>query len=161
VSLSEHVERAKKLEEEGRRIAFEREREVGDEVFDWLEEVASVAEKLTWFFDEVAEAGKWGDLAYRIREVAEELQYDAEACIRKKRGECVVSNFTKRKMRDLDYDYWLASRRERCTWLLGVKEPYTLAAAINDLTACFHRALEKAEEHLKKWEVEGKCAWVK
>ena len=161
MSMSELVERGKKLEEEGRRIAFEREREVGGEVFEWIKDMASVAEKLTWFFDEVAEAGKWGDLAYRIREVAEELWYDAEACVRKKRGECVVSDFTKRKMGNLDYDYWLASGRERCTWLLGVKEPYTLTAAVNDLTACFHRALEKAEEHLKKWEVEGKCAWVK
>jgi len=161
VSMSELVERGKKLEEEGRRIAFEREREVGGEVFEWIKDMASVAEKLTWFFDEVAEAGKWGDLAYRIREVAEELWYDAEACVRKKRGGCVVSDFTKRKMGNLDYDYWLASGRERCTWLLGVKEPYTLTAAVNDLTACFHRALEKAEEHLKKWEVEGKCAWVK
>jgi len=161
VSMSELVEKAKRLEEEGRRIAFEREKPVGVEEIDWLEEVASVAEKLAWFFDEVAEAERWGDFAYRIREVAEELRYDVEACSRKKRGECAVSDFTMRRMGNLDYDYRRASKRERCTWLLGVKEPYTLTAAINDLTACFHRALEKAEEHLKKWEVEGKCVWAK
>ena len=161
MSLSELVERARRLEEEGRRIAFEREREVGGEVFDWIEGVTSIADRLTWFFDEVAEASRWGDFAYRIREVAEELRYDAEACLHKRRGECIVSGLTKRKMKDLDYDYWRATRRERCTWLLGVKELYTLTAAVNDLTACFHRALEEAEEHVKRWEVEGKCAWVK
>ena len=161
MSMSELVEKAKRLEEEGRRIAFEREKPVGVEEIDWLEEVASVADKLAWFFDEVAEAERWGDLAHRIRKVAQELQYDVGACTRKKRGECIATHYTRREMAALDDDYWRASGRERCTWLLGVKEPYTLTAAINDLTACFHRALEKAEEHLKKWEVEGKCVWVK
>ena len=47
----------------------------------------------------------------------------------------------------------------RCTWLLGVKEPYTASALINDLTACFHRVIDFLSKH--QLETEGKCSWVK
>ena len=54
----------------------------------------------------------------------------------------------------------------RCTWLLGVKEPYTFSALLNDLTACYHRVIDFIEkEGLVGAEVEvfqeGKCRWYK
>jgi len=46
---------------------------------------------------------------------------------------------------------------KRCTWLLGVKEPYTLSAAINDLTSCFHRLMEEVRKVTGRYETEGGC----
>jgi hypothetical protein len=70
-----------------------------------------------------------------------------------------MSDRVEAEMKSLDEIYRMASGKRRCTWLVGVKRPYTLSAAVNDLAACLHRAVERAEEFLASWEREGKCMW--
>jgi hypothetical protein len=161
--MSELVERARRLEEEGRRIAFERDKPIGDEVLEWFGGLDPTIYNLTRLFNEVAGEVEWGGFVEQIGIAALGLRYEAMRCRRSgmKLGECIVGLHVIREMKDLDRAYKKASGRERCTWLLGVKEPYTLSAAINDLTACLHRAAEKAEEHLGEWKWEGKCIWRK
>ena len=160
-ALEDLIKEAKKLEEEGRRIAFRREEEIGEEAIRWFEEVREASYALGEFFDKLMGEEKWAGFAQRVGWAAYSMKENAKACAEWKEelGACCVSTYVKEDLKDVDKAYAKASGRTRCTWLLGVKKPYTLSAAVNDLTACFHRAIEKAEEFLRSWEREGKCMW--
>jgi hypothetical protein len=161
--LIKYVERARRLEEEGRRIAFEREKPVGDEVLQWLDDVDATTNGLRHFFEKVMGEREWTRFAVALGWAAESVRGEAAYCKERgeKVGECSMSPWVEGEVKDVDEAYRRASGRTRCTWLLGVKKPYTLSAAVNDLAACLHRAVEKAEEFLASWEREGKCMWRK
>lgn len=159
--LIKDVERARRLEEEGRRIAFERDRPVGDEVLQWLDDVGATTHGLKDFFEKMMGERGWARFADYLGWAAVVVESEAEKCKKRgaKVGECVMSEQVEEEVKDADKLYRRASGKTRCTWLVGVKKPYTLSAAVNDLTACLHRAVERAEEFLASWEREGKCMW--
>jgi hypothetical protein len=161
--LIKYVERARRLEEEGRRIAFEREKPVGDEVLQWLDDVDATTVGLRDFLEKVVGERVWARFADWIGWMAEVVKSEATDCKARgaKIGECAMSERVELEMEGLDEIYKSASGKKRCTWLVGVKKPYTLSAAVNDLAACLHRAVERAEEFLASWEREGKCMWRK
>jgi len=123
----------RRIEEEGRRRAFEKDKlPLSDPSF--LERLGMEAEK----------SGR--DLGKAIGEAALALSAVADVCLadRIPREDCQVPDYAREVMRKLDE----VARRElgrRCTWLLGIKEPYNLSSAINDITACFHRLIEVEE----------------
>jgi len=63
------------------------------------------------------------------------------------------------KLKAIDDLYNKASGQGRCTWLRGQVKPYTYSAMVNDVTACFHRTVERLDELMSTWKVEGKCMW--
>jgi len=162
--LDKLIERAKKLEEQGRRIAFERDRAISDIDLDWLRSISKTVSEAKWLLGDFLAEDEWADWAYflvAVEEAAEKLGTAVEE--RKAKGiarkDLKVEEDCKELMRDVDWYYHKATGKWRCTWLLDVVEPYTLSVAVNDLTACFHRAIEKLEEVRGGWRIEGKCAW--
>jgi len=162
------VKDMERLEEQGRARAYRRDElprndsewaldvsRVSNEVADALlklseqleerGESASRLGRLYFFADDV------GAAAYRLSDVASQCLRD-----RRSRGECVVDEWSKSYFKAMDEAYERATGK-RCTWLLGVKEPYTLSAAINDLTSCFHRLMEEVRKITGKYEIEGGC----
>ncbi len=75
------------------------------------------------------------------------------------RGKCVVDDKTKDWLRRVDVAFASQFGGKRCTWLLGEQEPYMFSAAINDVTACFHRLIERAREKSKNYRSSGRCVW--
>lgn len=159
--LDELIRRAKRLEEQGRKIAFERERPISATDEDWLRKVIYATINIGSSLEELAaeEYYKWITFIVYVRRAAEELEKVATYHRGTKRMDAKVDERTKRVMKEMDNSYRIATGKERCTWLLNVIEPYTFSAAVNDLTACFHKAIEKMEEVGKEWAVEGRCIW--
>jgi hypothetical protein len=160
LSLRELVERAKKLEERGRRIAFEREQPIGPEDLSFLDDLIGAANEMAERF-EVFDEMKWSYLAQGIARAAEGLFFDAQACRAegRRRKDCDPPRRMETRVEDVDLHYMFATGKNRCSWLRGAVSPYTYTAAVNDLTACFHRCVERLDELSSTWEVKGKCVW--
>ena len=163
LELRSLIPEMERLEAEGRERAFHRER-LPENDFTWASDVERVAKDLKVLFRGLAEAldkpelYKYSALADWIAYAAYHAGSEAERCMdeRLSRGGCTVDEATVRSLRRVDQQYESITGK-RCTWLLGVKEPYTLSAAINDLTACFHRLLEEARKLAGEHRVEGFC----
>ena len=161
--LDKLIERAKELEEQGRRIAFERDEPISSVDVDWLWDIDSTSFEIGRALRDLLpeeEWRKWFSFTSSIGAVARRLDVAitegrAEGLARK---DFKLKEFYKDFMREMDENYEKLTGR-RCTWLLNVVEPYAYSAAVNDVTACFHRAIEKAEEVRGGWRIEGKCAW--
>jgi hypothetical protein len=78
--LIKYVERARRLEEEGRRIAFEREKPVGDEVLQWLDDVDATTFGLRRFFERMMGERGWAKFADYLGWMAEVVRSDATDC---------------------------------------------------------------------------------
>ena len=179
-SLLEEMRRA---EERGREWAYHRERPfvataIRDEVLRPMKEsldrlVFREGEKVR-----VVSPEKWDDFAmfaWELRKVVDiiaDSMYDPFSRL----YECTRTGVPIGECTSIDYDIKEDLKRvdkyaeklfgRRCTWLLGVKEPYTFSALLNDLTACYHRVIDFIEkESFAKKEVEvfqeGKCRWYK
>ena len=178
-SLLEEMRRA---EERGREWAYHRERPfvriaLKDEVVrPMMESLESLLKEMEKIKAGVPEKGdEFEAFVKRLRRAVDEVEAamyyegaDLYDCVRTgvPIGECTsIDESVVRMLRRVDE----ASERlfgRRCTWLLGVKEPYTFSALLNDLTACYHRAIDFIEkEGLVGAEVEvfqeGKCRWYK
>jgi hypothetical protein len=160
LSLRELVERAKKVEERGRRIAFERELPIGPEDLSFLHDLAETASEMSEAFRKLAEPG-WRHLSEEIARAAEPLFFEAQICGAegKRRRECTMHRGIERRIEGVDMQYKYATGKDRCSWLRGAVSPYTYTAAVNDLTACLHRCVERLDELSTAWRLEGKCMW--
>jgi hypothetical protein len=161
LSLEELVKRAKRLEEEGRRQAFERDKPASD-ALDWFREVFKVTNEMHDIFEGMGER-VWANVAWDIGDAAVDAQYNVYDCIREElytKGECPVKPIVKDTLERADRRHESITGR-RCTWLRDVVEPYVMSAAINDMTACLHRCIEKLEELSASYVKEGKCMWRK
>jgi len=160
-----------RLEAEGRERAYHREEPPRGDA-SWAREVERVAgEAERWLGgaadDAWAVSEELAGQLTRLKVLADLIEYaalhlgvEAERCesLGKARGECEVSSELAGALRMVDEAYGrLAGEGKRCTWLLGVKEPYTLSAAINDLTSCFHRLLDAVREKAGRYRTEGLC----
>ena len=76
-------------------------------------------------------------------------------CVRKKmpRNKCIIPEGVKETLNYVDRTYNKWTGEERCTWLLGIKEPYAHSTFLNDVTACFHRLTEMVEKRATEEEV--------
>jgi len=158
--LEELIKRSRRLEEEGRKIAYEMDRAISEVDLDWLMGVMGASLDMEEIFTELSEYG-WPTFLDKIASTASDLHWAIVMGKAKgvKRKDFHLEKRYKDLMREMDKEYEKATGEKRCTWLLDIVEPYTFSTAINDLTACFHRAIEKLEEISKEWEVEGKCMW--
>ena len=178
-SLLEEMRRA---EERGREWAYHREWPVerysltSEVLWPMESTLARLLEKRVEIEALVPDKGdEFEEFVKRLKSVAAGVGYlmysewsDLYDCVRGgvSLGECDrVDPAVKEKLREVDK---LAEKLfgRRCTWLLGVKEPYTVSALLNDLTACYHRVIDFIEkEGLAGAEVEvfeeGKCRWYK
>ena len=178
VALSERgrevLERMRKLEEKGRLIASKppeepvSRKEIGTiESFAYLSlDIVALLNELDFVISE-KERQLLDEFLTHLSSAYTYLEWIADACVALPREKCnathpeLSENFAlvKDRLRETDRTYRKLTGKERCTWLLGVKEPYTFNATVNDATACLHRLIELVEEKLKGWKVEGKCMW--
>jgi len=152
------LELAKKLEEEGRNRAYNRQ-EIPFNDSAWLEQIKETSIDMA---EELEKLGhpEWADVADMISLATEGVLADVvEWCSTRKvpRGECYVPPSVESDIEMLDEAYKATGEGGRCSYLRGRVEPYTLSAAINDLTACYHRVLEKLSSLSLKFEKVGKC----
>jgi len=150
------LDKWKRLEESGRQRASRRdEPPFGD--MDFLFEIADAAYDMRSILRKI-NMRDWSSFAGALEDTALILARKAGSCERQReyRGSCFIDP---EPFEWLDKSYKEASGKERCTWLRSVKKPYDLASGINDLTACFHRLIEKITEEAGKWRKEGKCLW--
>jgi len=150
-------ERLRRLEEEGRRRAARRDEPPYSDV-GWLDEVRDAS------LDLAEELERLGDMDFA--EVADWISLASEGALRDTarrcaargipRGECLVPPAAQSDLEAIDEAYERATGK-RCTWLLGEIENYTLSAALNDLTSCFHRVMERYEDLAGGYERKGKC----
>ncbi len=152
------LERLLRLEEEGRHRALARGEPPRSDA-GWLERVEEACAEMGEELERLG-AGEWAAVADWIALAAEgTLRSAAEFCERRgvPRGECPVPPSAQEDLAAVDEAFRAAGGGTRCTWLLGEAEPYTLSAAINDLTSCFHRVVERLQDLSKAFRRVGKC----
>lgn len=152
------------LEEDGRRRASERDSiPQGDENF--LQRMEDYSNQMGQYFQKM-EAPKFATFMGKVGSAAYYNTTAVWKCINggKTRAECPTTEPVKEKLRDVDF-YSKEAIGKRCTWMLddstfdSPESPYTLNKFLNDLTACFHRGVEKYGTMAKEWHREGKCMW--
>jgi len=147
-----------KLEAEGRRMASERDEIARKD--DWfLKALGNAARKIRELFTAL-DLKDWADMSDRISRIARALGgYVFLVCSDEPRKNCRIPAHIEDDFAELD-EYSKKATGKRCTWLRGEVEEYTLPAALNDLTACFHRVLEKVSEYTQRIACEGRCCWL-
>jgi len=151
------LEELNAIESEGRKRAFNRDDlPIGDGYF--LEKMANASEQIAW--DTEIENPDLYDLAFSIAEAARYGIEDANKCesVSVPRKNCEVSYETKIMLYNVDDKSEKAIGR-RCTYLLGQIDFYSLSAFLNDITACFHTALDLYKSTRDEWVRMGKCIW--
>jgi len=146
------------LEAEGRERASRRDEVPRNDAL-FLEALESSAREVGELLGAL-ESDKWAKMANTLAMIAKSLKLDAFVCKEKgiPRKDCYIPSVNA-LMTELD-EYSEELTGKRCTWLRGRVEKYSLSAVLNDLTACFHRMLEKVAEYAKWIKSEGKCHWL-
>jgi hypothetical protein len=154
MSLEEILPRMKELEEEGRKRASERDlKPVSDS--DFLDSCIVSLEGLMKAFKGTGFSfplGTWRNILY---EVSKKASYCVEQDI--KRKDCPIPEESVDQLNRISEILF----EEKCTWLLGVKKPYNLSSALNDITSCYHKIIDFADMFDRTWEKSGKCVWRK
>lgn len=160
-TLSISISKLYELEKKGREEAAKREEAPTEATVDLLYDMRDKSFRVALISSDLGdeEISRFANNLY-YSSIA--LKYPAEECKDKNipKKDCLISEEAINRLKLLDE----TSKRiigKRCTWLLGVKEPYTLSSGINDITACFHRLIELVEEKAVEWKEEGKCEWRK
>jgi len=152
----------KDLEEQGRDKAYNRD-DLPKSDKDFFEKIAATAQIMR---DELAELNmkKESRLPLYVGFLARDAMPIADHCEGAKitRKECLVTEKGSPVVWGLMGDVNTISLellKRKCSFLFGEVEPYNLSSLINDVTACYHRALEIHSENVGKWQKEGKCSW--
>lgn len=153
--INELMPKLMELEEKGRELAYDLDSQPSreDEKFTsgiifYLGIVKDALPKTIpsrWEEEEaVKELKNIDELASAVKDAAFSLSMDIYYCQEKgaTRKGCEVSEQTYEKIDNIDEVYGKISGGKRCSWMKGVKHPYNLASALNDLTACYHRLVE-------------------
>jgi len=146
------------VESWGRELASRRDELPGAEDLRFLGELRDVSMELAEELERLGE-DEWVSVADWISMTAEGAINDAVKRCRLQRiprGLCRVPKSVIEDLEEVDEAHREATGR-RCTWLLGVKDPYTLTSALNDLTSCFHRVVEHYADVTEGYTREGKC----
>jgi hypothetical protein len=158
--LSEELARFKKLEEEGRQRAMERDSlPKGDSEF--LSKMEEAAREMSNYFAPIGEEA-FARFANRLSDVASMPRTRVWHCESegKRRSDCDMSSLEPDvAVLDTHFGNTVTIGPKRCSFLRGEVDPYNLSSMLNDLTACFHRGIEKFEETATTWHKEGKCMW--
>jgi len=169
--MSVSIEDAKRVEEEGRRRAFQRD-EIPRSDWDFLIKLDETSRRISEWFKNLG-LRKESEFAESISASAMYAKYGIRNCESEGRARknCEIDPehiYFRRAMRHLE-DADLYSEKlfgKRCTWLAPSfdawkekKQPYNASSMLNDLTSCYHRTLEKYSETVGKWKTEGKCVW--
>jgi len=162
--LEEYTEKLRKIEEEGRSRAYNRD-SLPESDEDWAI-YASMTLKDTLDPIELILIDK--ELLDKYNNFVKELRDSLRHDIEKEAFECRF-NDVKRKDCIIPYNPFAyvdkASENlfgAKCTWLAGEVPPekYTLSSALNDASACIHRTIDFLEKYTKNWHIEGKCMWI-
>ena len=151
------LEELNAIESEGRKRAFNRDDlPLGDGHF--LAMMANASEQIAW--DMEVENPDLYELAFSIANAARFGIEDASRCESEAipRKNCEVNYRTKIMLHNVDDKSERAIGR-RCTYLLGQVDFYGLSAFLNDITACFHVALDLYKSTRDEWVRMGKCVW--
>lgn len=157
--MAGEIERFKALEEDGRRRSAERDsKPKGDNEF--LAKMHDAAAEMSNFFRNLGE-NNFQRFAAEVGNVATSANMRVHNCELGglTRAECDMKQMDWR-LGEMDAESKVATGK-KCTYLRGEVPNYHLGVFLNDLTACFHRNLEKYEEFSAEWEVSGKCMWRK
>lgn len=171
------IERFKATEEEGRRRASEREDLPQNDAL-FLQKVYFQAKMMEERFDEF---GLYNEarLAEMVKMAAYWAVPEVRACIlgNIRRKDCIIA---RRELED-GMVWWkdlsgheslpyaslhsadtssIKLTGRRCTYLRGAIDPYNESSFLNDLTSCFHTAMDIYRDKLGKWRRKGKCFWV-
>ena len=147
------LKRMRELEEEGREIAYYRERpNYVKKARRWIEKLVNVEEHLKIELDRFPELReKTFSFRDSFRFARDIFDWDLRACELDgidKLKECKISLDTANAMKDLDRECKFLTG-ERCVYLST--EPHTTASAcVNDLTSCFHKFIEYLERYIKE-----------
>jgi len=150
----------RRLEELGRKIAYERDKIIDTEDLEFLRGVELIAYKIGEKLYELQRDRDWFRMGEHISQAATSLLPVVGALmLEKRRGEVIVPTHVQDSIREVDRFYNMASGETRCSWLLNLVTPYRYPSAVNDITACFHRMLEEYSVKVGNWVREGKCIW--
>jgi len=155
------IETLRELEEEGRSRAFRSDELPEDDYYTFARKVRL---ELNELFDETSKlADKFRDEKLEKLSAAIEQMIDASHQLGRLADVCYGKNYSRRRCNVREFphysetfEYRLSKVDEimkdligsRCTWLLGMTDKYSLSAAINDFTACFHRIIEVFEDRV-------------
>lgn len=149
------------VEEEGRDRASKRDSiPTGDD--DFLRKLQDTSNQMARYFQDYRET-EWQRFMQRVANVAYYDVTNAWKCeiAGKPRSECITPPTVKERMELMD-DQAKRAFGKKCTWMLGDRTfdpPYHHSMFLNDLTACYHRGVEKYGAMAKQWHREGKCKW--
>jgi hypothetical protein len=167
--LDTDINKLRKLEEKGREIVtFRRDKPAWASVINWVDELQKAlryrraeTEIETKLLLPITDNEKL--FCETLSEVLEDIIHDAMYCriddnpslkecdAKLADGECESLDVA---FKNLKYD-------KKCTWMCKEFPEYKLTAAINDITSCFHRLVEKLEERVVPTVEKGKCRWTK
>lgn len=152
---TDELVRYKLIEEEGRNRASAREKlPKGDGEF--VEKLREASDEMNTCFESLGEKAHArlamfvGEAAYYAKTPIWRCESDG-----KSRADCDMTS-VETHMESVD-EKAKEAIGTRCSFLRGEVSPYTLSSYLNDLTACFHRNIEKYEESARAWRKEGKC----
>lgn len=155
----DEVKRFHLLEQEGIERSDPDKTAKGD--VEWFNKLRdAINEEMKPKFSELKEVD-WDNYAYQLGYAAYHGRQDAATCQMSgvTREWCIVTQPTKDQMTAMDRQA-KTTRGVPCSGVWQLKpEKYRYNAFINDVTACFHRAIEHYEVEVKKWHKEGKCMW--
>lgn len=152
------------IEEEGRSRSSARDSlPKGDDAF--LQRMEDAGNQMSQYFQKMKEQ-RFANFISRVGNTAYYNSTTVWKCetMGKTRAQCETPEAVKDRLRNVD-EYAKEAIGKKCTWMLGDESfdnpdnPYTLNKFLNDLTACFHRGVEKYGTMAKEWHKEGKCMW--
>lgn len=159
------LEVLREIEERGRALASDRDAPISKQHFEWLYDVKKKGEEsaYAYFVTGKGQDKRYEALSFYVAEAADALLDDIRRCHlatalpeEKKLKDCKVTEKFKDWQETAD-TMCKSLFNVRCSYLLGVKEPYVASAAINDLTATYHRLLDKIVALEGKFEQKGLC----
>ncbi|RLI08371.1 hypothetical protein DRO24_01390 [Candidatus Bathyarchaeota archaeon] len=155
----------RRLEEKGREIISKEYKNPRVQYYDIITWARALIEKLAPIVNKARECRMEdeGSALHMVALAARFMTLDAKDCVffGTPPKKCEVSTPTKTYLHNIDH-YCKKILGRKCTWLLGVKEPYTLTAAVNDLDASFHSLMERVEKQVEEIEdVSDKCTSIR
>lgn len=129
----------------------------------WFTQLSTASYDMAHYFDKTG-MHDWARFLRQVAEAANDGKYHALDCeiAGSPRMQCSANKST---IEDVNYRgkqvTFSGQNKEgkSCAWLIDVVPEYKFTSYINDLTACFHRGIEKYEETARNWHKKGKCVW--
>lgn len=152
-------------EEQGRKLASElyRDKPISREDLELLRDIQTSSRDMMRYFYDYKYADATGMFLWELSNIAEQSHNDILDFLSylKTQGSYVP----KRSEHHFYVDFnWLDVKAKevfgrKCTYMYGDPDfqPYTYNRFLNDITACYHRGIEKFRDHALNYRRQGKC----